>query len=105
MAEIIIHIWSYVKIQVVMAVLCKMDRHIQKIEEASVRQEETLRRIEDAVTRQHEFTYLFLFSSIDLYTATYSNCIINDLIITCVQGNYNHYHLNESSKFIYAVLC
>ena len=61
MAEIIIHIWSYIKIQVVMAALCEMDRHIQKIEEASVRQEETLRRIEDAVTSQHEFITFFFF--------------------------------------------
>ena len=64
MAEIIIHIWSYVEIQDVMAALCKIDRHIQKIEEALVRQEETLRRIEDAVTRRCEFITFFFFNQL-----------------------------------------
>jgi hypothetical protein len=64
--------------------------------------QERMTKMDDRISLRREFSLLFssTFDS-DSSTATYSQCILNHPIITLVEGDYKHFHLNESGRFFF----
>lgn len=73
----------------------KMKRFEKKIK----RFEKKTTKFEEIIAKQREFIILSFFLTIDFYTATISNCILNDARIISAQGNCYYYQLDKNGKF------
>ena len=65
-----------------------------------------MRRLEEERAAQRKCLLIFyrLPLKLENLKAMYSNCIINNPVITHVEGNYNHYH-GEIRKYSFVFIC
>jgi hypothetical protein len=78
----------------------KFKKKMKEFENKLIVIETKLTKFEDVMEKRRKFIFFFfILFTIDLYTATFSHCILNGAQIISVQGDFHRYHLGENGKF------